>query len=189
LLGKINISSIVGDHVKTLVDFRTGKGSLNDLLLNVIAPVIVSLILVYTHVFLSDDIINILIAALSIFVGLLLNLLVLLFTIIDKIKEQLAQKFDKIDTEFIRSVFLKKKYLKEIYSNISFSILISLISIILILFCSCSSIVIKTIFNFVSYYFLILFLITILMVLKRVNILLSKEFDSIKINQDNPDED
>lgn len=92
---------------------------------------------------------------------------------------------------------LKEKLLKETYVNISYNITISIISIVFLLIvyllletlgtpkegenvCSKLMYVFKYIvpmLSFFVYYFLTQFILTLFMILKRINVLLSKEFD------------
>lgn len=165
MLTKINIKKIVIDHFKTLRDANTNRIRISDYLLFLGVPLIVSVIIVFSfNILLSDNLINILITSLSIFVGLLLNLLVIIFDVVTKLKEK-----EKHDT-------LKKNFLKEIYSNISFSILLSLVAIIFLVLSLTDNCYLKLISNVICDMLLLFFSMTLLMILRRVHILLSNEF-------------
>lgn len=166
---KINISNIVRDHLATLKDYKTQKISLSDIILFLILPISVSVIIMYNYR-LCKDIVSILITSFSIFAALLFNLLLIIYDIINK--------HYKKDDEKIK---LKKPFLKEIYSNISFSILIAIVIIVLAL----SLFIInkfpyRYFIEFIIYYSIILFILTLFMILKRIHILLSKEIEIMK---------
>lgn len=177
MIEKINISKIVIDHISTFKDYSTGKYNFADFFLFFLFPFLIAGILTYFNVVLSENIVNVLVTSLSIFAALLFNLLLLIYDII--------QKPD--DTNNIRK--LKKNFLKEIYSNISFCILIAIITVILLLisflnfdnqqieFIYQQSNIFSCIITFFIYYFVMLFIFTLLMILKRVHVLLSKEFE------------
>ncbi len=165
MLTKINIKKIVIDHFKTLRDANSERISISDLALFFIIPFAASTAIVfYFGILLSDNLINILITSLSIFVGLLLNLLVIIFDVVTKLKENGNQET------------LKKKFLKEIYSNISFSILLSIVAILFLVLSLTDNCYFKSVTNVITDALLLFFGITLLMILRRVHILLSNEF-------------
>ncbi len=165
MLTKINISRIITDHLSTLKNANTRRVSIADITLFLISPIVISAgIVLLLRIYLNDGLVNILITCLSIFVGLLLNLLVIIFDIINKLKDENSN--DR----------LKKLFLKEIYANISFSILISLLNIGFLVITFTTNNYVKLVANILSDSILILFGLTLLMVLKRVHILLSGEF-------------
>lgn len=164
MLSKINIWRIITDHLATLKDADKGRPGFSDFFLFLLLPCGGAVVIVFVfHKLLSDNLINILITSLSIFVGLLLNLLVIIFDIINKITERKTEE-------------LKKMFLREIYSNISFSILNSLITIGFLVVALIDQPEIKMAANVLADTFLILFGLTLLMILKRVHVLLSNEF-------------
>jgi len=79
----------------------------------------VSFTIIYFKVILSDQLVNVLVMSLSVFAGLLFNLLLLVYDIIGK---------PNSNKRPLRAILLK-----ELSSNISFGILISVITIILLL--------------------------------------------------------
>ena len=116
---KINIINIVRDHISTLKDFDKDAYSISDLSIFFILPLIVSSIILFFNIILSNELVNVLVMSLSVFAGLLFNLLLLVYDIMRK-----SGSGDRP---------LKGALLKELYSNISFGILISVITIILLL--------------------------------------------------------
>lgn len=166
MFNKINIKQIIADHLATLQSFRTGKVSIGDLVVFFGLPGVLSALIVWLlHYKLGRDFSNVLITSLSVFSALLFNLLLLIYDILrkeDKEKEESK---------------LRRRFLKEIYANISFSILVSVITIILLLllFVDIQNEGIISIINFFIYFLVTNFILTLLMVLKRVHILLSQE--------------
>ena len=180
---KIDIREIITDHFKSLRDENTGRGSIYDLLLFLIFPVLAASLLIYLKVLLGENMINIIIASLSIFVGLLLNLLVLLVGMLDKCKEtiknveaaQTGAPFFSYDLDMLKK---REKLLKYTYQNISFTILISLLTIPVMILALIGNDIIKSGANFLGYVFLFVFLLTLLMILRRVHVLLKTEISS-----------
>jgi len=165
MLTKINIGKIITDHFATLKDADSKKISRGDFFLFILLPLLFSSVIVMVFcIFLTESLVNILITCLSIFVGLLLNLLVIIFDIINKLKTENSK--DQ----------LKKLFLKEIYANISFCILISIVNIGFLVVTFSGIYFVKLSANVLSVAILMLFGLTLLMILKRVHILLSNEF-------------
>jgi hypothetical protein len=171
LLDKIDIREIIYNHVKTLKVQNKKNLSVHDLITFFVFPLVISLVLCIFKVEVNNNLTGTLLNVFSIFAGLLFNLLVLIYDIFSKIKQDNSNnnKTGK-QTRSDKSILL----LKEIYNNISFGILISLISVILLAI----SIfplpkLLKAAFSFFIFYFLSLFILTLLMILKRIHSLLS----------------
>lgn len=165
MLTKINVTQIIKDHVETLRNYNSLKLSHSDFFVFFILPALISFSLLYYKICISNEARNILFTALSVFTALLFNLLLLVFDIIQKKEEN-------------NGTITKLKFLKEIYSNISFSILLSIVDIIVLAFTFFNNDYIYYAANFLNYYILTLFILTILMILKRVHLLLSKEISN-----------
>ncbi|MEZ4713139.1 MAG: hypothetical protein R3A44_38475 [Caldilineaceae bacterium] len=170
MLTKLNIWSIISDHFQTLKKYK-GKGySKSDILAFYGLPILVASLLIFWFS-VSDEVANALITSLSVFAGLLLNLLLLVF---DTLRKEEAKE-DKV----------RQQVLKETYSNISYAILISLLCIILLVgfaiwdggFSGTWVTVLKIVASWIVYFLTINFLLTLLMILKRVHILMSLEYD------------
>lgn len=166
MLGKINVLKIVSDHFRTLRSLRTGKIMLSEIVLFFIVPLGISIYCVYFKSFtFNSDHVNILIASLSILAGFLFNLLAMIFGIMDKLRENAGS--DDIKLALVR----------EIHTNISFSILLSTFCILLLLFYDCDIPILKLLFNAAALFIMITFFLTMLMVLKRIYIIMSKELN------------
>lgn len=158
---KINISQIVKNHFATLQNANTKKADWDDYFTFLIIPILLSAILIYFKIYLETDAINIIISSLSILVGLLFNVVVLIFDII---------KRDKSND-------IKNTVLRQILSNIAFTILLSIVSILMTLFTFTDDGTIKAIFNAIVYFLLTNFIMTVLMILKRMFHLFHSEIE------------
>lgn len=166
MLSKINISDIIINHTATLKNDNTKKTGIDDYFTFLLIPIILTSILLYFKVVLSDEALNIVITTLSIFVGLLFNVIVLIF---DIIKRDSTKK-------------VKNVVLKELLANISFTILISIIAIIFTVLTFINNDVAKMVFTGLVYFLLSIFVFTVLMVLKRMHKLFNNEIDEIERN-------
>ena len=193
---KINILSVFAEHISTLKKYGSDKYSISDIIIFLVSPAILAFILLFAcNIPLKGNLIMILVTSFSIFAALLFNLLLLIYDIVSKHNKNGWGISDK--TKKNRKLTLKEKLLKETYVNISFNITISVISIILLiaLYFITETVSLETykiniyslvlnpfqylisLFSFAVYYFLIQFMLTLLMIIKRINILLSKEFE------------
>jgi hypothetical protein len=110
-LAKIDISPIISGHLKTLASARTGRGSFSDGLLFFGFPVVLGATLVAFGFGFRSDAVNGFLTAFSILTGLLLNLLVLVFSL------SAASQSDHQ---------LRKRILKEVFTNICYCILVAI---------------------------------------------------------------
>lgn len=158
---KISILKIIKDHYKTFYDFNTKRLSSIDYLIQLVLPIIGAFVLeIILQIELSKDLINMFITSLSIFAALLLNLLILMYTI---------SKNDK-DSK------IKKELSKEITSNISYGIVLSIFLIIILVAMSINCLIIDqtvisilgSISRLLIWFGMIQFITTMLMILKRV---------------------
>ena len=171
---KINPAKIIKDHIRTLKSYNSDRYSSWDSIIFLIFPIGLAGVLAYyfpkseknpDEIF-DKTTVDILVTSLSIFAGLLFNLLIMIYGIVKKVPK--GEPYAE----------LKATFLKEIYTNISYSIFISMLAVvILIISLLGSSYRIIQIAIACSVYFLITnFILTLLMILRRVHILLSQEF-------------
>ena len=165
---KINISRIVRDHVSTLRDYHTKRYRPSDFFLFFGFPAVVAAIVLYFCGVLGSSLITIVATSLSIFAALLFNLLLLTYDAIRKTNDTGSS-----DT-------LRRDFLRELFSNISFAIFVAIIAIVLVLVLVLldKATVAQNVFSFFIYYLVSVFVLTLLMVLKRMHVLLAKEFDT-----------
>lgn len=181
---KISVIGIVKDHIATLRNNRTGKIHFPDIVLFFIFPGIISGLMLQLGVSLNDGFVNALITSFSIFSALLFNLLLLVYDISDK----LDNKPQGTNIAENNKIIIRRELLREIYVNVSFSILISMTVVIILLsyFLKPSNCVLFTvnvcsaqwILALIVYYLSSQFLLTLFMVLKRIYRLLAKAFDT-----------
>lgn len=176
MIGKIDFRAIVSDHYRTLTNENArgeGKQSGLDFILFYLVPVIVAAAAIGFHLILGKNMGNMLITALAVFAGLLFNLLILIFDITNKPRpDGTTLTKDKI------------RFLNEIYSNIAYAILISLLTIVIVLihylFLTLNLNFGFYISAFVVYFLCGNFVLTLFLVLKRVHKLLDTEFQDLK---------
>jgi hypothetical protein len=163
-IDKINIGTIVKKHIGTLVNANTGKSGTNDIITFIVIPVAVALALCLLKIELCNDVINIIIVSLSIFVGLLFNLIILIF---DIVKNNRTNK-------------TKNLLLEQILVNIAFTVLLSLAAIIATIFTYIRHhMYFKLVMTGIVYYLLTLFIVTLLMILKRMYTIFDNEMTEI----------
>jgi|GEM_PF-923141 hypothetical protein len=170
MFSKINISCVLIDHLDTLRDFRTKKISASDILLFAGIPAVVAAALLYFHVYLTDGAVTTLLACFSILTGLLFSILLLILDLVQKEPEKKDEHAaDKANRKN------KSQLLRETFSNISYcvllAILLAIISVGGIICIQWVRIVISAIIFFGSANFVL----TMLMVLKRIHVLLANE--------------
>ncbi len=174
MLTRINILNIVKDHFRTLTRFNSNSRRVywKDFVLFIIIPLVIGTILVINGVSLTPYIENTIIAV-SIFGGFLFNLLAIIYSQIDKIKKDAESENNE----------LKRRFVKEIHVNISYSIVLSLAIIVMLVVSTFDfpkfsyDYIIKGVFFGFIYFLLCKFLFTLLMVLNRVYLLLKKDFE------------
>jgi hypothetical protein len=171
LVVKINVSGIVLDHLGTLKELDSQSPSKYDLSLFFVFPLLISILFSVLNIRLDKDLVSILINVFAIFAGLLFNLLILMYDVISKqSRSNGKEEKDKI----------KFRLLKEIYYNISFGIFLSLVIVVIL---PISMIFLSQPFNiflsFVVFSLSILFVLTLLMILKRIHNLLSYDIEQM----------
>lgn len=164
---KIDLTKVILDHLETLRDMR-GKIVLSDIFVFFGIPVLVAAVIWFSNVTFEDGFVNLLVTSLSIFAALLFNLLLLIYDIIRK--PEVGRK-------------IKTKFLKEIFSNISYSIMVSILTVILLMILNYDIKAINGIIQVLVTFLAVNFILTLLMILKRVHFLLAKEFDESPSDQ------
>lgn len=162
---KIDLSKPVRDHFRTLVDATTGKPGMTDYGTFLFLPVAAAGFFVWKQIWFNSDFIDITVSGLSIFVGLLLNVMVILFDVV---------RVEKVRPEKIELV-------RESIANIAFCIILSLLAIA----SSYASQLdwgkwYRTVFHFLAYALIAEFMVTLLMVLKRMYALFVTELREIE---------
>ncbi|MCK0098383.1 hypothetical protein MWU38_03205 [Qipengyuania sp. S6317L1] len=170
---KINIFRIVIDHMSTLRNARNGYISITDLFVFYIVPVGLAVLAFWSPVVLEDSIFSQSIAVFSIFSALLFSVQIALFGIFSKSR---AARDEYDETFVAERVEASRKLISETNSNISYLIVLSAISVTLFLAAS----VFDESNQFESAFAVFLyshFMLTLLMVIKRVHALFAKEYE------------
>jgi uncharacterized Tic20 family protein len=164
ILNKINVSRIFLEHIKTLRNDNSNKPGADDILTFLLVPFFFSACLMYFNIRLNGSATEILITTLSILVGLLFNVIVIIF---DIIKRDNSKK-------------LKNRILEQLLANISYTILISIVIIIITLSTFIRSDIVCLITHFLLYFLLSHYFLTVLMILKRMYALFINELKEIE---------
>ena len=166
MLDKVNVTRIVTDHIATLKDYATQRYRPTDFVLFFGVPAILTGVLVYFYGTLQPHLTTIVATSLTVFAALLFNLLLIVYDAISKSTPDNS-----------RSAQLKHSFLREVFSNISFAILLAILSIVAVLaFVFLAQVQIAaSLLSGVTYFLVSLFLLTLLMLLKRVHVLISHE--------------
>lgn len=190
---KIKIKDIIKEHLKTLYDAKNKTNRIHlykdiyimpdDLFTFFILPLIISLILVFLGGLLNIDISNALLTAMTILTPFLLSLLILVY--------DMSQKLGRIKDN--RSYFRRLKLLKEMKANISFSILMTLLSVIPLILYSLFGKGVKIfgmflfpyeiglffvgVGSFFTYFLIGVSIMTLLMILYRLNRMIDESFE------------
>lgn len=158
MLSKMNPFCIVKAHFATLRSYDSDEISKPEMILHIFFPLVFSLIQYKWGSDLSENTISILVSAASIFAGLMLNLLVLIYTLVYNNKQN--SKIISNYKDFI-------KLCKETLSTISYSVFMCII-LVISCFASLSEVeIIKLTGHIGSIYFSVSVILCLLIVLKR----------------------
>jgi hypothetical protein len=169
MMSKINVLPLVLGHLNTLSDF-SGHRRWRDYVLFFGLPLAVGVLLVAIGFGFRIDAVNGFLYAFSIFSGLLLNVLVLVFT--------LASASPSLNVD----VRMRKEMLRQIFANICFSVFVSILVVCIAMVAlsymrsnsgattgrGCTILLASLTINFV---------LTLLMIIKRMYALLDKELE------------
>jgi hypothetical protein len=165
----MDFRGIVLDHISTLRDFGKQRGNPREIAFFFLIPIIWAGIQISLNYRTTDSLVNLLVTAASIFAGLLLNLLVLIYTV--------ASRPERPEVSEIKRV-LARDLLRETFFNISYGILVSVLLVISCLLLpqdGTTGSVQKSIVDAFVYYFSAQLVLSLLLILKRVHALLRHE--------------
>ncbi len=163
MITKINVLPIISGHFQTLKD-RDGKHYIwQDVAGFYVLPALLATYLTFKQVVFIDKYVDIGIISHSIFIPLLVNVLFLIFNIVDRGN---VQKLPK-----------RKRLLEQLYNNVAYLILASVFSLVALVVYSVKSIPLwlTCADHWLLYALSIHVFLTALMVIKRIHVLLSKE--------------
>ena len=178
---KINIKEIIENHKKTLI-CDNGDLSRKDRLFFRKMPIIIAVCAILCFGIPSETITNIFTVSLSIFIGLFTNLLVLLISFLNSTPENETDKTNRVSL------------IEDTYYNVAFTILMSIISLVILIFATCEFLptewvinislihdkypsiskvihwnwIVSVVFSCVLYWSFSVVIITLFMVLKRI---------------------
>lgn len=161
---KINVWKVIVSHFKTLVNHNTKKPGFDDWFIFLLIPLIAAGLLVCFEKDVSTNTVNLVVTSLSIFVGLLINVLVLIFSLLQKEKDSR----------------LKIIVLKETIVNITYVIIISVVTMIFCFSMNFENYLFRLIMTFFIYLFTIHFILTLMMIVKRMYSLFVNEMDEFE---------
>jgi hypothetical protein len=177
---KINVIRIFRDHFFTLTDSRREKSWAailhshifwQDIVLFYAIPLIVGILLAFFGIRPSDAVIHVGLVALTIFVPLLINVIFLIHTVLDTFRNR---KTENDESERKRMVAIA--ILQDIFCNISYSILVSLVTILALAGCMIT-LLSSSFLHGIVYFLATHLLLTGLMILKRLHVLLATSFE------------
>lgn len=160
MTSKIDVRAIINDHLSTFKDEATGKYSVTDFAVMVGFPIAISTAAAIACFHIPDNHVGTLISAFAIFGGLLFNVLVLIYSF---------SAGDPEDT-------VREKLVHQSFSNISFAVMASLFAVMLLVVLLFVSGVAQSVVEALIFFTGINFLLTMLMVLKRMHVLLRGKF-------------
>lgn len=175
----INVLGIIEEHYKTL---KLDAKLRFIILIFFLIPLLVASLLIIKDKLLTQNSVNALITAYAIFTALLLNVIFIIYDIMGKLKITNKDSTDDIAEEV--KYKNQKKLLEHLYSNSVYSLLISIIILIILILETLIEVwnikgYILCIFSGFTYLMIAHFLMNLLMITKRLSFLLSSKLDSI----------
>lgn len=182
--GKINVFLIISGHLKTLRNDRTHKISILDFMTFFGLPVAIAVFCAVLGLKVNKDVLSLLVNFGAIFTALLLSVLVLVYDQESKIDDRLeAARREGLSIDMMYQT--KKDLLRQLYFNISFSVVVSLA---LVVVCFLFSVVqgyvegfkqdapdicwVYVVLSAFSVFLVVNIVLTIIMILKRLHNLL-----------------
>ena len=165
MITKINVISILQGHLRTLFDRNEEHILWGDVFGFYVFPAVVAIFLVWKQLVFQDKYVNIGIVAHTVFIPLLVNVLFLIFNIVDRGNINNSPK--------------RKRLLDQLYNNVAYLILISIFSLAALALYSVKSLPAWLIWldRGILYFLTLHAFLTSLMVVKRIHVLLSKELE------------
>lgn len=170
---KINVFPIIKDHLKSLKDERSGKLSIHDIIIFYLLPLVAGFLCFYFKAEFDRDSYNVSITFFGIFIALLLNIQVAIFSIYLRKWKSPETDIDKDLQNYVLRI--RRTLLNELNNNISYLVLVCCISLIF----SLIGYILKIKGAFPASISVVLythFLLTMLMIVKRAHALFRKEY-------------
>lgn len=157
MTSKIDVSVILAEHFATFRDEATNRYSVLDFVVMLALPGAVAILASIIGFHIKDDYVGTLISAFAIFSGLLFNVLVLIYSITDTGPEK-----DEV----------RERLISQTFANISFSVMSCLVAVMLLSILLFVQGLAQAIVESLVYFIGLNFMLTMLMVLKRMHILM-----------------
>lgn len=158
-MDKLNIYCIVQDHFGSFRSYDTKKLLWTDMFFFILVPILIGLLYFLWFPAIDDNTRRLVITSYSILIGLLLNINVLIFNRIQESKKD----------------NLRLSLIKEMFANISFTILIALMTILLLIVSEFFVDTVERIINTLVIIFAAMFILNLLMILQRMYLLFQDE--------------
>ena len=176
-MSKLDITPVLKAHVKTLRDERNNKLSAIDLIIFFLLPFTCAAIVLYLHFGFHADAVNGFLNSFAIFTGLLLNVLILVFTLASS------------STPLTIDPRKRKEFLRRVFVNVSFSVVTAIAVVVVAVIAlsymrSNQGAITGPIATFFLVFLTANFVLTLLMIVKQMFILLGTELDRVPIKQD-----
>jgi hypothetical protein len=176
MFSKINVIKIIIDQLNTIrgSEDKPFSDSIfwSDMILFYFIPLLIASLMILVGITPTENLINSSMIALTIFVPLLVNVIFLIYNILEQAKICSAEQSE--NTNRTKNIII---LLHELFCNISYSILVSFFMLILLFITYCTQ---KLQINFlllgINYFLGIHLILTGLMILKRLHILLGISF-------------
>lgn len=169
MLSKLNPQSFIIAHFRTFTDYRTGKISRAEVLLFLLLPLLLAVIHVL-YFTISEGVISIVVSAASIVAGLMLNLMVLIYTLVvnNKGNAKLYSNFNDFN-----------EICRETLATVAYSVLLCVLLVVGALMCLTDNAFFYHLGWLVMVYAGVAVLFCLLIILKRSYLLINFDFDVI----------
>lgn len=168
MFSKINPYEIIAAHFRSMYRHDTGGLDVAELIIHIGMPFFMAIVVVYCTAPLKSEVVGIVVSAAAIVAGLMLNLLVLVYTLAYNTKN--SGKPISNPQEF-------KRLTDELLATISYSILICIALVAMAFVALADDSLISSIGKFATVYLGISAMLCLLMVLKRCHILVAFELN------------
>jgi hypothetical protein len=128
-------------------------------------PALLAGVLVWQGEAISQNLVNLLVTSYSVFAALLFNLLVLLYTVVERYNRKVTQERIPEAADLLR----------EVYANVSFGILLCIVAVVGLIVSFIDVGTFRCVVDGVNWFIGICFLLTLFMILRRIHALLSLE--------------
>jgi hypothetical protein len=181
MFSKLNCWVIIVDHAHTLKRFGEDRVSYWECVLFFASPLAIPVGLLLSQKHVDDPTVNVIVTAASIFAGLLLNLLVLLYTYATRLGDMVVRLDTSLTTGQRDRWRRIHALVGELLANISFSILSAVLLVICCLLFPKDLGLISRAIECTICYLTSIMVLSLFIVLKRIHMLLKTEVAEIRL--------